>query len=228
MVQWSYLHHAARSAMVPHCLLIQNRGTDQAAKVSQGHSISRGGLSGMQFMDASKDKSTGDQVKISYLFSKRSYVFLPDPISLWRYMVSSLTRDTDTNQNKIFHILFNNAWHPEACCLPMMMQDAQMSLQQSLRGLFSHFHNYTVSNIIMIQSYLKMYTQIFNDNISEVMCGIKIPCMIRLQQDMKSSAFINWGLSFLRKGNCAPKTADMGHRSEVCCHIWNTLFISEV
>lgn len=29
--------------MVPHCLLIQNRGIDQAAKVSQGHSISKGG-----------------------------------------------------------------------------------------------------------------------------------------------------------------------------------------
>lgn len=95
--------------------------------------------------------------------------------------MSSLTRVIYTNQNKIFHIPFNNAWHPEACCLPVMMQDAQNSLQQSLRGLFSHFHNYTVSNIIMNQSYLKMYTQIFNDDISEVMCGIKVLCMIRLQ-----------------------------------------------
>lgn len=66
--------------------------------------------------------------------------------------------------------------------LPMMMQDAQKSLQQSLRGSFSHFHNYTVSNIIMNKSYLKMCTQIFNDDISEVMCGIKVPHMIRLQQ----------------------------------------------
>lgn len=40
---------------------------------------------------------------------------------------------------------------------------------------------------------------------------------------MKSSAFINWGLPFLRKDNCAPKIADMGHRSEVCYLIWNTV-----
>lgn len=142
----------------------------------------QGWLSGMQFTNASKDKSTGDQVKISYLFSKRLHVFLPDPVSQWRYVVSSLARDINTNQNRIFHIPFNNSWHPEACCLPMMMQDVQKSLQQSLRVLFSHFHNYTLSNIITSQSYLKMYTQIFNDDISEVMCGIKVLCTIRLQQ----------------------------------------------
>lgn len=96
----------------------------------------QGWLSGMRFTDASKDRSTGDQVKISYLFLKRSHVFLPDSISLWRYMVSSLTRDIDTNQNKIFHIPFNNAWHPEAWCLPMMMQDAQKSLNKAWGGYF--------------------------------------------------------------------------------------------
>ena len=93
---------------------------------------------------------------------------------------------------------------------------------------FLNFHNYTVGNIITSGSPLKMYTQIFNDNISEAMCGIKALRMTRLQhvREMKSSAFINWELSFLRKGNCAPKTADMGHRSEVCCHIRDTFPIS--
>lgn len=98
-------------------------------------------------------------------FPKDHMVFYQIQFHCERYMVSSLTRDIHTNPNKIFHILSNNAWHPEVCCLPVMMQDAQKSLQQSPRGLFSHFHNYTVSNNIMNQSYLKTCTQIFNDDI---------------------------------------------------------------
>lgn len=70
MVRRSYLHCAVRCAMVPHCLLIQNGGIDQAAKVSQGHSISRGGHQECSL--PMHQKRTEDEVKIRYLFSKRS------------------------------------------------------------------------------------------------------------------------------------------------------------
>lgn len=115
-------------------------------------------------------------------FPKDHMVFYLIRFHCGRYMVSSLTRDIHTNPNKIFHIPSNNAWHPQVCCLPVMMQDAQKSLQQSPRGLFSHFHNYTVSNNITNKSYLKTCSQIFNDDISYVMCGIKVICMIRPKQ----------------------------------------------
>ena len=83
MVQQSYLSALCSQVCNGPTLSVDSEKTHRPG--SQGLSrpqYQQGWLSGMQFTNASKDKSTGDQVKISYLFSKRSHVFLPDPISL--------------------------------------------------------------------------------------------------------------------------------------------------
>lgn len=81
---WGCQQCAATSAVVPLCLLTQNRGTAQAVKVSQGHRISRSSCQECSSPVHQKTRVQETKYRRDTFFPKRSHGFLPDPVSLWK------------------------------------------------------------------------------------------------------------------------------------------------
>lgn len=236
---WSCQHCVATSAVVPRCLWTQNRGTAQAVKVC--HRISRGSCQECS-LPVHQKRVKEDQVKMRYLFPKRSHGFFSTWSNFtvedtWCPPLPETSTPTQTRFSTFLLIVhgilksavclwwckmlrshYNKAWGDyfliSIITQSVIISRTNLISKRVLRSLMMIFLKWCVLSSLMV-IFLKWCVGLK----SCVWSGCS-------SEGDKSSTSISWGLSFLTKGNCALRTDDMGDRSPICCLIWNTLFIS--
>lgn len=201
--------------------------TGAQPRQSRSPRISRGSCQECSLPVHQKTKVQEDQVKMRYLFFPKDHMFFSTGSSFtvedtWCSPLPETSTPAQTRFSTF--LLIMHGILKSAVCLWWC------------KMLRSHYNkargDYFLISIIT-QSVIISQTNLISKRALRSLMVIFLKWCVGLKSCVwsdsegdKSSTSISWGLSFLRKGYCALRTDDTGDRSQICCLIWNTLFIS--